>query len=102
MTITRAQFLNLLEPTLRDIRSDTDYPRREIIYPQFYKVLSSKKKTEHDYQYAGLGSFAVKSEGGSVTYSDPISNPTTKDYTHVRRALGYKITQEMIDHDLYG
>ena len=33
MVVTRAQFLALLEPTLRDIRSDTDYPRREIIYP---------------------------------------------------------------------
>ena len=102
MVVSRSQFLNLLEPTLRDIRSDTDYPRREVIYTKFYKIYTSKKKTEHDFQYAGLGNFQVKSEGGGITYSDPIVNPTTNDYTHVRRALGYKITQEMIDHDLYG
>lgn len=102
MVATRSQFLLLLEPTLRDIRSDTDYPRREVIFSRFYKVFTSKKKTEHDFQYAGLGNFQVKAEGNPVTYSDAIANPTTKDYTHVRRALGYKITQEMIDHDLYG
>lgn len=102
MAVSRSQFLLLLEPTLRDIRSDTDYPRREVIYTKFYKIYTSKKKTEHDFQYAGLGNFAVKSEAGGITYSDPIVNPTTNDYTHVRRAGGYKITQEMIDHDLYG
>lgn len=100
MTITRAQFLSLLEPTLRDIRSDADYPRRETLFTNFYKVMTSKKKTEHDFQYAGLGQFQVKSEGNPVTYTDPIAG-NTKDYTHVRRAMGYKVTQEMLDHDLY-
>ena len=77
MVVSRAQFLNLLEPTLRDIRSDTDYPRREVIYTKYYKIYTSKKKTEHDFQYAGLGAFQVKSEAGGITYSDPITNPTT-------------------------
>ena len=100
MVVTRSQFLAFLEPGLRDIKSDTDYPRREVIFSRFYKVAGSKKATETDRQWAGLGDFQVKAEGNAVTYSDPI-NGSAKAYTHVRRALGYKITQEMLDHDQY-
>lgn len=100
MTITRAQFSALLEPTLRDIKSDPMYPRRPMIGLSFYNVLTSKKAKETDFQWAGLGTFQVKNEGGPVTFSDPIPGPTLI-YTHVRRALGYQITQEMLDHDLY-
>lgn len=100
MTVNRAQFTALLEPTLRDIKSDADYPRKPYMGMSLYKVSSSKKASEHDFQYAGLGDFQVKSEGGPVTYSDPLVRGT-KDYTHVRRALGYQITQEMLDHDQF-
>lgn len=100
MTITRAQFTALLEPTLRDIKSDPMYPRRPMIGLSFYNVLTSKKAKETDFQWAGLGTFQIKNEGGPVTFSDPIAGPTLI-YTHVRRALGYQITQEMLDHDLY-
>jgi len=100
MTVNRAQFTALLEPTLRDIKSDADYPRRPKIGMSLYRVLSSKKATETDFQYAGLGDFQVKNEGGPITYSDPLVRGT-KLYTHVRRGLGYQITQEMLDHDQY-
>jgi len=100
MVVTRSQFLAFLEPGLRNIKSDADYPRRETLYARLYKVASSKKATETDRQWAGLGNFQVKSEGGEVTYSDPI-NGSSKAYTHVSRALGYKITDEMIRHDQY-
>src|SRR5437773_3040910 len=100
MTVNRAQFTALLEPTLRDIKSDADYPRKPYVGLSLYNVTSSKKAAEHDFQYAGLGDFQVKNEGGPVTYSDPLVRGT-KDYQHVRRALGYQITQEMLDHDQF-
>jgi len=100
MTVTRAQFISLLEPILRDIRSDSDYPRRPLIYQRFFEVGSSKKATETRFNWAGLGTFEVKAEGGAVTYKDPIAGSELK-VTHVRRSLGYKITQEMIDHEQY-
>ena len=97
MTVNRAQFTALLEPTLRDIKSDADYPRKPYVGLSLYNVASSKKAIEHDFQWAGLGDFQVKSEGMPVTYTDPLVRGT-KDYTHVRRASGYQITQEMLDH----
>ena len=100
MVVTRSQFLALLEPTLRDISGDADYPRREVLFARFYTMASSGKATETDFQYAGLGNFQVKSEGGPVSYDDPVAG-TTKAYTHVVRGLGYKITEEMLRHDQY-
>lgn len=100
MTVNRAQFTALLEPTLRDIKSDADYPHIFRVGLSLYNVLSSKKAQETDFQYAGLGDFQVKNEGGPVTYSDPLVRGTLV-YRHVRRALGYQITQEMLDHDQY-
>ncbi len=102
MTVTRQQFLSLLEPKLRDIRSDQDFPRYETIYTRYFReVDQSKKATETIFNRAGLGEFAVKSEGGLITYTDPIAG-TELEFTHIRRSNGYKITQEMLDHDQYG
>ena len=101
MTVTRQQFLSLLEPKLRDIKNDQDFPRRATIYTSFYgETIQSKKATETEFERAGIGDFQVKSEGGLVTYTDPIAG-TELASTHVRRSNGYKITQEMLDHDQY-
>lgn len=101
MTVTRQQFLSLLEPKLRDIRSDADFPRYGSVYKRFFRnIVQSKKATETLYNRAGIGDFAVKAEGGSVSYTDPIAGSELA-FTHARRSNGYKITQEMLDHDLY-
>jgi hypothetical protein len=101
MTVTRQQFLSLLEPKLRDIKSDADYPRRETIYTKFFgDIMQSKKATETYFERAGLGDFAAKAEGGLISYTDPIAGSELA-FSHVRRSNGYKITQEMLDHDQY-
>lgn len=101
MTVSRAQFLSLLEPKLRDIRSDQDFPRFESFYRQFFReVATSTKATETIYNRAGIGDFALKAEGGLISYTDPIDGSELQ-FTHVRRSNGYKITQEMLDHDQY-
>ena len=102
MTITRSQFLSLMEPKLRDIVSDKDLDQYPTIYTQFYDMVgSSSKQKETYYDYAGLGDFEVKNEGGPVTFTDPISGAELA-FTHVRFSNGYKVTQEMLDHDQYG
>lgn len=102
MTVVRAQFLSLLEPKLRRIYNDPQLTRRPTIYTAFFgEILNSKKATETVYERAGIGDFAVKAEGGAVTYTDPIDG-TELTSSHVRRSNGYKITQEMLDHDQYG
>lgn len=101
MTVQRTQFLPLLEPTLRDVVNDQRFPRREVIYTRFYdNVITSSKAEESLYERAGLGDFEVKSEGGPISFTDPVSGTTIK-YTHIRWSNGYKMTQEMLDHDQY-
>ncbi len=101
MTVTRQQFLSLLEPKLRDIRSDQDFPRYETMYSKYFRqVVTSKKAEETVFNRAGIGDFAVKAEGGQITFTDPIAGKELV-FTHARRSNGYKITQEMIDHDQY-
>lgn len=100
MAVTRAQFAALLEPILRGIRSDEDYPRPAQLYQKLYRVATSKKAKESFFELAGLGDFSEKGEGAVISYDDPVAgNEIT--FTHRRRALGYKITQEMLDHDQY-
>jgi hypothetical protein len=81
--------------------NDARFPRRETIYSRFYdNTVTSTKAEETLFERAGLGDFQVKSEGGPVSFTDPISGTTIK-YTHIRFSNGYKITQEMLDHDQY-
>lgn len=101
MTVNRAQFIALLEPILAGISNDQEFRRRPVIYTQFFgDAKQSVKARETYFERAGLGNFQVKTEGGPVSYTDPIAGNQIV-YTHVRRANGYKITQEMIDHDRF-
>lgn len=100
MAVTRAQFTALLEPILRDIRSDQDYPRAPQLYQRLYTMATSQKAKETIFNWTGLGDFATKGEGAPVSYDDPIAG-NEKSFSHQRRALGYKITQEALDHDQF-
>lgn len=100
MTITRAQFQVLLEPKLRNIWND-GWPPRPLEYPRFTNIGSSRKAAETDYKMTGLGAMVAKPEGTNITYGDPIAGATVV-YTHTTNGLGYKITDEMIRHELYG
>lgn len=100
MTMTRAQFQILLEPKLRNIWNES-WPPRPLEYPQFTNISSSRKAQETDFKMTGLGAMQDKTEGGLVTYGDPIPG-ATKVYTHTGNALGYRVTDEMQRHELYG
>lgn len=98
--ITRAQALSLLEPKLSNIWNEA-YPQRPVEYTSFMNIRESKKRTITDFKMGDFGPLKLKGEGESILYSDPLFGPE-KAYTPVRFAEGYKITQEMIDHELYG
>lgn len=100
MTITRAQAQVLLEPKLSTIWNDV-LERRPVEYPKFVNIRNTKKATVTDYNLTMFGSMVLKPEGQSISYDDWIPG-NQKAYSPVRKALGYKITQEMIDHELYG
>ena len=42
-----------------------------------------------------------KDEGAGIVYDDPVSGPT-KRYTHLTYGMGFRVTREMWEDDLYG
>ena len=100
MTITRSQALVLLEPKLSTIWFEA-YPEYPVEYTSFVNVKTTKKATITDFKMTDFGALRLKGEGENIIYDDPLFGGT-KSVSPVRFALGYKITQEMIDHELYG
>lgn len=98
--ITRAQYLVFLEPKLSNIWHEA-FPARPIEYTGFVNVRTTRKRTVTDAKTGDFGPLRLKPEGESIIYDDPLAVQTV-EYTPVRFALGYKITQEMVDHELYG
>jgi hypothetical protein len=100
MTITRGQFIPLLEPKISNIWFEA-YPQRAVEYTAFVNIRTTGKATVTDYKMSDFGALRLKGEGESITYDDPLSGPQ-KTYTPIRLALGYKVTDEMLKNDLYG
>lgn len=98
--ITRAQALVLLEPKLSEIWNDT-YPAHAAEYVKVVNLMDTKKATITTFQMTGFGTLVLKGEGSSITQDDPIFG-NSKTFTPVRFASKYGITQEMLDHELYG
>lgn len=100
MAATRGAFSPLLVPGLMDI-----YFRklkiRKTEYTEWINVKKSKRAYEEDYKLAGLGRFVQKGEGEAYTFDDPIPGSTLR-YTHLTYGLGFRVTEEMMEDDLYG
>lgn len=54
-----------------------------------------------DWQVAGFGSLLEKPEGSKIIFQDPTPG-VPKRYTATTWALGFRITEEMMEDDLYG
>lgn len=100
MTMTRAQFIALMEPKLSNIWFNA-YPQRPIEWAALLNTRTSSKAQITDHKLTGFGSLVLKGEGADITYMDAIDGQN-KVYTPVRFGGGYKVTQELIDHELYG
>lgn len=100
MTITRAQAMVLLEPKISNIWNEA-YPNQPVEWTSYLNVRTSKKAVTTDFKMTDFGPLRLKGEGEPIVYDDPIFGGTVA-YTPVRFASGYKVTQEMIDHELYG
>jgi phage major head subunit gpT-like protein len=99
MTVLRANFANLLYPGLRAVFfHEYDVWTKE--YPKLFNVLTSKRKYEEDQLLVGVGAMPTKNEGVGVSYEDPSQGYKTT-YTHTTYAKGIRITQEMMEDDLY-
>src|SRR5512138_2856418 len=100
MTMTRGGFSNLIVPGYRKIVFET-YKERPVEGKDLVNSNTSKRAYEEDFPLAGFGTLQTKAEGGAVSYQDAIQG-TVKRYVWTTYALGFRITQEMMDDDLYG
>ena len=73
-------------------------------HPEEYTALFDKETShqnyEEDVQLTGFGLAPVKTEGQGVQYDSEVQGFTTR-YTHIAYALGYIVTKEELDDNLY-
>ena len=65
-----------------------------------FTVKTSNKKYEEQIEGTGFGLMPVKTEGGAIEY-DSDQQGITQRYTHVAYAMGYIVTKEELDDNLY-
>lgn len=90
----------LLDPGYRFVfyKFLAEHPKE---YVSCFNVEDSSRAYEEDIIYAGLGPVPEKPEGTNIIYDDPIQGNTVR-YTHITYGLGFRVTEEMYEDDLYG
>ena len=76
------------------------YDQHAAEYPDLFDVLDSSQAYEEEVGLTGFGLAPVKAEGGSVHYDSEVQGFTSR-YSHIAYALGYKVTKEELDDNLY-
>ena len=76
------------------------YDEHPVEYTDLFDSDTSGQNYEEDVQLTGFGLAPRKSEGQGVTYDSEIQGFTTR-YTHIAYALGYIVTKEELDDNLY-
>ena len=100
MAISRAQLLKELEPGLNALFG-LEYDRYENEHLQIYKDMEgSERSFEEETKLSGFAPAPVKDEGESIDY-DNAQEAWTARYTHETIALGFSITEEAIEDNLY-
>lgn len=100
MTINRAQLAKELEPGLNALFG-VEYGRYGKEYEQIFGSLeSSDRAFEEEVMVTGFGDAPVKAEGESVSY-DNAEETYTARYNHSTLALGFQLTEEAMEDNLY-
>lgn len=100
MSTNTGMFAELLAPGLFDIYfNEIDAQPNQWL--GILNVETSERAYEEDLKIAGLGNMQPKPEGQNVTFDDPIKGGSVR-YTHSSFGLGFRVTREMWDDDLYG
>lgn len=97
--ISRAQLLKELLPGLNGLFG-LEYKRYPEEHKAIFDVEKSDRSFEEEVKLSGFGTAPVKSEGDSITY-DTAQEAFTARYTHETVALGFSITEEAIEDNLY-
>ena len=99
MAISRNQLVKELEPGLNALFG-LEYKSYDQEHAEIYTTESSDRAFEEEVMLSGFGQAKVKPEGSSVEF-DRAQETFTARYTHETITLGFAITEEAIEDNLY-
>jgi len=99
MAISRAQLLKELLPGLNALFG-LEYARYGEEHKEIYETESSERSFEEETKLSGFSAAPVKNEGQAISY-DNAQEAWTARYNHETIALGFSITEEAIEDNLY-
>jgi len=99
MAISRAQLLKELLPGLNALFG-MEYSRYDEEHKEIYDTEKSERSFEEETKLAGFSAAPVKNEGSAIAY-DNAQEAFTARYNHETIALGFSITEEAIEDNLY-
>ena len=99
MAISRAQLLKELLPGLNALFG-LEYARYGEEHKEIYETETSERSFEEETKLSGFSAAPVKAEGSAIAYDNAQETWTTR-YNHETIALGFSITEEAIEDNLY-
>ena len=99
MAISRAQLLKELLPGLNALFG-MEYARYGEEHKEIYESETSERSFEEETKLSGFSAAPVKNEGSAIAYDNAQEAWSTR-YTHETIALGFSITEEAIEDNLY-
>ena len=97
--ISRAQELKQLLPGLNALFGE-EYATYENEHEEIYVTENSERSFEEELKLSGFGAAPVKDEGSAISY-DTAQESFVARYTHETIAMGYSITEEAMEDNLY-
>jgi hypothetical protein len=99
MAISRAQLLKELLPGLNALFG-LEYARYGEEHKEIYDTETSERSFEEETKLSGFSAAPVKNEGSAIAY-DNAQEAWTSRYNHETIALGFSLTEEAIEDNLY-
>jgi len=99
MATSRAQLLKELLPGLNALFG-LEYTTYQLEHKEIYETEKSERSFEEETKLSGFSPAPVKNEGSAIAY-DNAQEAFTARYNHETIALGFSITEEAVEDNLY-
>tara|TARA_R110002167_G_scaffold87142_2_gene235700 strand:- start:2091 stop:2996 length:906 start_codon:yes stop_codon:yes gene_type:complete len=99
MAISRAQLLKELLPGLNALFG-LEYAKYGEEHKEIFEAETSDRSFEEETKLSGFSAAPVKNEGSAIEY-DNAQETWTARYTHETIAMGFSVTEEAIEDNLY-
>ena len=99
MAISRAQLLKELLPGLNALFG-LEYKKYGEEHKEIFETETSERSFEEETKLSGFSAAPVKNEGSAISY-DNAQEAWTARYTHETIAMGFSLTEEAIEDNLY-